>query len=59
MKEKMTLSLDVFSTRKELNNFLKRVADEVENFCYCGEPIDQSNPDCVEFKLCKEHSQDS
>lgn len=27
--------------------------------CYCGNPIDTTNPDCVEFNLCKEHAQDS
>jgi hypothetical protein len=26
--------------------------------CYCGNPVDESNPDCVEFNLCKDHSQD-
>jgi hypothetical protein len=27
--------------------------------CYCGNPVDESNPDCVTFKLCKEHANDS
>ena len=28
------------------------------NYCYCGKPIDTSNPDCVEAGLCKEHADD-
>jgi hypothetical protein len=28
------------------------------NLCYCGNLIDTSNPDCIEFRLCKEHVQD-
>lgn len=24
--------------------------------CYCGEPIDESNPDCVDFNLCSDHA---
>jgi hypothetical protein len=27
--------------------------------CYCGSPIDYSNPDCVEFSLCKDHAMDA
>ena len=27
--------------------------------CYCGNPVDLSNPDCVEFNLCKEHQLDT
>ena len=30
-----------------------------EGKCYCGAPIDMSNPDCVEFSLCEEHSDDA
>lgn len=26
--------------------------------CYCGNPVDTSNPDCVTFNLCKEHQMD-
>lgn len=26
--------------------------------CYCGNPVDESNPDCVDFNLCKDHAQD-
>lgn len=29
-----------------------------EQHCYCGNPIDKTNPDCVEFNLCAEHSDD-
>jgi len=27
--------------------------------CYCGNPVDTSNPDCVTFNLCKEHQMDT
>lgn len=27
--------------------------------CYCGEPVDESNPDCVTFNLCKDHAMDA
>ncbi len=27
--------------------------------CYCGSLIDYSNPDCVEFSLCKDHAMDA
>jgi len=33
--------------------------EEVEAKCYCGEPVDTTNPDCVEFNLCKEHQMDA
>ena len=26
--------------------------------CYCGQPIDETNPDCVDYQLCKDHAQD-
>jgi thymidylate synthase len=26
--------------------------------CYCGNPVDVSNPDSVEYNLCKEHEMD-
>jgi hypothetical protein len=27
--------------------------------CYCGNPVDTSNPDCVMFNLCEEHQMDA
>jgi len=27
--------------------------------CYCGNPVDTSNSDCVTFNLCKEHQMDA
>lgn len=33
--------------------------DSNEDLCYCGSSIDETNPDCVEFKLCKEHALDA
>ncbi len=27
--------------------------------CYCGNPVDNSNSDCVHFQLCRDHSKDA
>ena len=27
--------------------------------CYCGMPVDTTNPDCVYFSLCEEHADDA
>lgn len=27
--------------------------------CYCGMPVDTTNPDCVEFSLCRLHADDA
>ena len=32
--------------------------DSNDKLCYCGNPIDTTNPDCVEYDLCKEHAMD-
>ena len=32
--------------------------DSNDKLCYCGNPIDKTNPDCVEYNLCKEHQLD-
>jgi hypothetical protein len=32
--------------------------DSDEKLCYCGNPVDMTDPDCVEYNLCKEHSMD-
>lgn len=32
--------------------------DSDEELCYCGSRIDETNPDCIEYKLCKEHAED-
>lgn len=26
--------------------------------CYCGNPVDLSNPDCTAYNLCKDHASD-
>jgi hypothetical protein len=28
------------------------------NKCYCGNPVDEDNPDCATYKLCKDHASD-
>lgn len=33
--------------------------DSDNNLCYCGNLVDVTNPDCVAFNLCKEHSIDA
>jgi hypothetical protein len=32
--------------------------DSDDKLCYCGNPVDTSDPDCVEYSLCKEHALD-
>lgn len=27
--------------------------------CYCGNPVDMDNPDCVQFGLCNDHQLDA
>jgi hypothetical protein len=34
-------------------------SDGDSKLCYCGNPIDTSNSDCVTFNLCKEHQMDA
>lgn len=29
-----------------------------KQFCYCGNPIDETNIDCITYALCKEHAAD-
>lgn len=62
---------DDFAIPRDLDWFdvierLKRNGLEIVNrkehkktHCYCGNPIDFSNPDCEAFNLCKEHASDS
>ena len=45
-------------------SFLKRLNEDLRNLksekrCFCGKPIDETNPDCLEFNLCKDHSEDA
>jgi len=32
--------------------------DSNDCLCYCGNKVDTTNPDCVEYNLCKEHQMD-
>jgi hypothetical protein len=32
--------------------------DSNEKLCYCGNPVDTSNEDCVKYQLCKKHAVD-
>jgi len=34
-------------------------ASEVPKKCYCGQPVDATNADCVTFNLCKDHQMDA
>jgi hypothetical protein len=27
--------------------------------CYCGKPVDETNPDCVLYNLCEDHANDA
>lgn len=29
--------------------------DSKIELCYCGNPVDMSNTDCIEYSLCQEH----
>jgi hypothetical protein len=50
-------------TQDEFINKCKTNKDFSEKWglklCYCGNPVDMSNPDCVEFNLCEEHQMDA
>jgi len=50
------LPLIIYYTKKKGINLLPSSFESEK--CYCGKPIDTTDPDCVEFKLCKDHSQD-
>ena len=41
--------------------WIKQVLSEqtTEAKCWCGNPVDTTNPDCVDFNLCREHESDS
>jgi hypothetical protein len=32
---------------------------ELPKKCWCGNPVDQGNPDCVTFNLCRDHASDA
>jgi len=43
-----------------LLNHLKAVPNNsLPKKCYCGNPVDESNSDCVEFNLCRDHKMDA
>lgn len=42
--------------KKVNNSSTKKV---VVKTCYCGNPVDATNPDCEAFNLCKDHAADS
>jgi hypothetical protein len=48
--------------RKTKNNEkIKALVNEsgsTDNLCYCGKPVDTTNPDCIDYALCKEHAMD-
>lgn len=31
---------------------------EIVKKCYCGQPVDTTNPDCAAYNLCKDHASD-
>ena len=35
------------------------IEQEKRTTCHCGNPIDTTNPDCMEFNLCKDHATDA
>lgn len=55
-------SEDRESSIKELTDFAEKILNKekyLNRKCYCGQPVDTTNPDCDAFNLCKEHSADS
>lgn len=50
------LPIIVSATKKKGINILPSSFEHKK--CYCGNPVDESNPDCVDFNLCKDHAQD-
>ncbi|HUS50591.1 MAG TPA: hypothetical protein VMZ91_10530 [Candidatus Paceibacterota bacterium] len=50
------------SSVEELTKFaimiLNKITSKKRLSCYCGNPIDLSNPDCVQFSLCKDCAMD-
>lgn len=47
-----TIETKMFLHKLSGTNFIKKT-------CHCGNDIDYSNPDCVQFSLCKEHQMDA
>lgn len=55
-------SEDRESSIEELTKFAEKVlvvGKSLNRKCYCGNPVDVSDPDCDSFNLCKEHAADS
>lgn len=46
--------------KKVLINHLGAVSkDSIPRKCWCGNPVNESNADCLTFSLCKDHSDDA
>lgn len=41
-----------------MSKLLQALEEAFQSKCYCGTPVDTSNLDCIEFKLCKHHADD-
>lgn len=52
---------DGFNRFKQfLVKYLKAVPEsQLPKKCHCGQPVDESNPDCIQFNLCKDHQMDA
>lgn len=50
------------SSIDELTKFAELILvreKRINRKCYCGNPVDTTNPDCDAFNLCKDHAADS
>lgn len=47
-----------FATGFAAKIVIESLKPKIRTTCYCGNPIDHSNPDCVEYLLCKDHAMD-
>lgn len=60
------LRLELLDNMRKIRNYVENKLesnneDELDSdneLCYCGNPVDTSNPDCVLHNLCKEHEMD-
>lgn len=61
------LDEDKFSFSNGFDEFKKMLIKHIEGEpkqerrtkCWCGNPINEDNPDCVAFNLCKDHATDA
>jgi hypothetical protein len=48
-----------FTDLKEIFKIIRKYTNKPNKRCYCGNIIDKSNSDGIDFSLCNKHLQDS